>query len=463
MWRTVREYVGISKPAPAALPKRTIPPCSDLYDLVLDLDWDRVIQHCSDHPQDARFQEGDGLETPLYLACQWRPPLPVIQALIQANPEALQWTSREFRDLPLHMICRYDTTSTALLQEFTTRYPAGAVHATKYGKTPLQVLWEFARPDCLKQNRRPETEEEQLAVQQFWDKVQLLVHAVATSRQHAWPQKENRLYKVHAVVSLRALGCPREILEYVCAQYPHELSQRDETGQLPLHVAVGPTQWSGKRKYKPREQAIIQLLLQLYPEAARVRLFSLWDYYENGKRQSSAATRINRQGRYPLQIALANRHTWEGGVQELFWAAPEVLSLRDPVTQLYPFQLAAIPVQENLAVDVSTIVDLLRQRPDLIEEASSSERPQRHEENNEPEEVLVVDATTVAVSESKPTKASQEFGLHLSRQEDESTLLFGLVVVVAVGAGLWCWAKHHHPPTMTAVSSQEETYTTAQA
>ena len=116
MWQRVKNLLGFKTP-----PKRTtttisttpasIPPCSDLYDAVLDLDWEKVVEHCRDYPRDAQFQEGDNLETPLYLACQWHPPLHVIQALIEAHPPALQWTSREFRDLPLHMICRSATTT----------------------------------------------------------------------------------------------------------------------------------------------------------------------------------------------------------------------------------------------------------------------------------------------------------------------------------------------------------------
>jgi hypothetical protein len=392
MWHQVQQKLVGMLPArlfsnkrhcPSRLISTTIPsvppPCSDLYDLVLDMDWSRAMVHCQHHPQDAKYQDGDGLESPLYLACQWNPPLELFQVLIKANPEALTWTSREHADLPLHMICRYSSTTVAVLKEFLKMAPATACHATKYGKTPLWVLWDYARPDCLKMTtERPWTQDQHEQVETFWAKVELLVDAIATSRQQSWPdsgKKKTRLYKIHALVSMGALACPCPILEYLCDQYPQELDTRDESGQLPLHLAVGPSQWQpcGHRTYKPREQHFIHLLLSRYPQAARVCLFFRRDYYydkQTGKWTSPSAPSTRGVDplllRYPLHIALANRHTWEGGVRELFQAEPGMLGVRDPVTRLYPFQLAAIPFRDNLVVDTGTIFQLLRQRPDLL-------------------------------------------------------------------------------------------------
>jgi hypothetical protein len=50
-----------------------------------------------------QVQKGDGLETRLYLACQLNPPLQLTQVLIQADQDALAWTSREHADFPLHI------------------------------------------------------------------------------------------------------------------------------------------------------------------------------------------------------------------------------------------------------------------------------------------------------------------------------------------------------------------------
>jgi hypothetical protein len=41
-----------------------------LLDLVSGLNWERVEEHVGTNSRDAVFQDGDELETPLYLACQ---------------------------------------------------------------------------------------------------------------------------------------------------------------------------------------------------------------------------------------------------------------------------------------------------------------------------------------------------------------------------------------------------------
>lgn len=411
MWRQwVMHFVGLPYPSPTkeshiSQQRQTSsapnlpPPCSDLYDLVLDLNWPAVIRHCHNHPQDALFQEGDTQETPLYLACQWNPPLEVLQVLIATHPPALQMTAREHRDVPLHMLCRYPATPVEALQACVTPYPASAFQTTKYGKTALHVLWEYGRPDCMKgsannstaasmgEEEHPPshpyyTHEERQEVQIFWEKMEVLVEAVARTRQQSLDNLKNYdpevLYHVHAVVFLGTLECPDEVLEYICRRHPRQLSQRDETGQLPLHLAVGPRQWSSsRRKYKPREQASIRLLLQRYPDAAIQQLYSSVGDHSEGSSvdhrppvtTGNGVIRYDNNhnnGRYPLHIALAHRHTWAGGVQDLFEAAPGILSIRDPLTQLYPFQLAAVPVLENLTVDITTIWELLRRRTELL-------------------------------------------------------------------------------------------------
>jgi len=474
MWQQVRNLIGLSgsfEPNYHTTKKQRLPQLSsELYDLVLDMNWPLVIQHCQDHPQDVLYQDPDTRETPLYLACQWSPPLNVLQALIQANPMALQMTAKEHRDLPLHVLCRYgNSVSLEALQLLAREYPAGASHPTKHGKSTLQILWAFARPNALKEEQSAAlSSEEAEKVQQFWDKMQVLVEAVATSRQQSWPIRPKyyadsssddesplsnngqKLYHVHAVVSLGALGCPCPVLEYICNLYPDQLSQRDESGQLPLHLAVGPSQWSstgGKRIYKPREQDIIRVLLERYPQAANQRLFSVWDYYDpsNGKQRASILTsnsnttqlssvKMDREGRYPLHIALAHRHSWESGVKELFQKAPDILSIRDPVTQLLPFQLAAIPVRDNLPVDLTTIFRLLRHQPELLESANNS--------------------TDDTIPGSEP---SRELGmspyehnsiLQLKETEEKQKLDSSWSISAAVGRGISWWK----PPRSSSAS-----------
>jgi hypothetical protein len=158
----------------------------------------------------------------------------------------------------------------------------------------LQVLWKF-RPEGAEQDER------------FWKKVILILRAIATFKDGEMQSKENRdEHILHAAVSLKALSCPIEIFKFLVSRYPNQVFQRDSRGMLPLHVAVGPTAWSEstRRKYRPREQHFVSILLKLNPNAANEKLRS-------------------NHNRYPLHIALTNRHTWSGGIQFLLHAAPE--------------------------------------------------------------------------------------------------------------------------------------------
>lgn len=156
---------------------------------------------------------------------------------------------------------------------------------------------------------------------------------------------------VHAAVSLGALCCPLEVFEHVLDQFPEQAFARDSRGQLPLHVAVGPSSWneSTRRKYRPREQEFVTALLRIHPDAAKAKL----------------EDRTTNHDRHPLHVALANRHLWSGGVAELFQAAPNIVLRQDPVTCLYPFQLAAMPSGDT-TVDLETIYQLLRSRPEIL-------------------------------------------------------------------------------------------------
>jgi hypothetical protein len=314
---------------------------SDLYDLVLEMRWESAIQHCQENPVDASYQDGDNSETPLYLACQNRPPLGLIRTLLQAYPAAAETTCRH-GDWPLHVACRCDA-SIEVLEELVARNPRIVGQSSKWGTTAVRALWESrdTTSDLLIENYNTV----------FWEKMKILLEALARSRQESQDQSTDKLFLVHAVVSLGSSGCPFQVFEFALHCCPEEVSTKDGTGRLPLHIACGPARWSnlGARKYKPREQQVISELLQRHSKGARCL-------------DPNEAT-----GRYPLHTALACRHKWDGGVKELFQRAPEVLLISDPITGVYPFQLAAIPVRDTL-VDLDTVFHLLRAQPSGLNE-----------------------------------------------------------------------------------------------
>lgn len=366
---------------PQLRPRQTPKPSSDLWDLVVDRDWEQVIEHARDHPQDAAWQDGHWHETPLYLACQQNPPVEAVREIIRAYPQALTTPSRGANhDLPLHIACRYQV-SAEILEELLRDFPVTAIEQTRWGLTPVMALWEF----------RPQQEDER-----FWRKINILVSAVArfrrddpkfqeqeqpaVTRTKQFRNPENTpgtpspspsneaemLFMVHAAVSLGALSCPEQVLEHVLHTWPEQVFLRDRWGQLPLHIAVGPTTWSHttRRKYKPRDEKFLFLLLQAYPQAAAATTTTT-------QRLLVDDNAVEDSERFPLHSALANRHTWKGGVQELFYAAPRILLVPDPVTKLYPFQLAAAAVpsssgEHTTTVELDTVYLLLRAQPDVL-------------------------------------------------------------------------------------------------
>ncbi|KAL3920101.1 MAG: hypothetical protein SGARI_007030, partial [Bacillariaceae sp.] len=258
----------------------------------MDMDWDRVIQHAHDHPEDAAYSDGHYYESVLYLACQHNPPAAAIRAILNASPQAALQVSRAHHDLPLHIAARYQL-SAEILEELLRDFPVTAVEQTRFGRTPLMALWEFRHGRSREQepqegeegrngtaNNLQETNEEanEEAVQdedeeeEFWNKVMVILRAVARFREdptyssqmpstrtkefrsHAGSnidpgndkhrvhnddsgQNRNPLV-LHAAVSLGALSCPVEVLEYVLARFPEQVSIRDRWGYLPLDIAV---------------------------------------------------------------------------------------------------------------------------------------------------------------------------------------------------------------------------------
>eukprot|EP00977_Amphora_coffeiformis_P014329 scaffold3971_cov159-Amphora_coffeaeformis.AAC.8 len=331
---------------------------SDLYDLVVDMDWERVASYAREHPITAQHQEGDSMETPLHAAVQMRPPVHVIRALLDAFPDAVSVPARK-GEYPLHFACRYNA-SAQVLSELVEDQPNTARQETKWGNTPFVSLWR----------RNVSVEEREDYSSDFWQQMRVLLRAVAHSRKEEYGgtkdgDPHDKLYIVHAAVSMGSLGCPSEVLDFCLAEYPEQVHETDESGRLPLHLATGPTQWScrSKRRYKPREQETLERLLQRHPQAARV-------------------VDPTTPGRLPLHSALAHRHEWEGGVCHLVKCAPDVLLQPDPVCGLLPFMAAATPVGDTV-VDLNTIYHTLRFWPSALEMARQNCNTKHDERDND--------------------------------------------------------------------------------
>jgi hypothetical protein len=139
-----------------------------------------------------------------------------------------------------------------------------------------------------------------------------------------------------------------------------EASKLAINGKLPLHVAASfplslPkhhvilwSSWFPMSTHDPME-----LILSAYPLAVRQRDVS---------------------GRLVLHIALAQgRRFWWSGIERLVEAYPESLTQRDPVTCLYPFQLAIMDVADEDDEAVATAYHLLLACPEVLSQSLHDE------------------------------------------------------------------------------------------
>eukprot|EP00533_Pseudo-nitzschia_delicatissima_P009862 CAMPEP_0116102658 /NCGR_PEP_ID=MMETSP0327-20121206/13467_1 /TAXON_ID=44447 /ORGANISM="Pseudo-nitzschia delicatissima, Strain B596" /LENGTH=602 /DNA_ID=CAMNT_0003594713 /DNA_START=115 /DNA_END=1923 /DNA_ORIENTATION=+ len=101
----------------------------------------------------------------------------------------------------------------------------------------------------------------------------------------------------------------------------------DAEGRLPLELAIesglkddGYDTILKSKRWRPWEDGGIGSLLNAYPEAAKIR---------------SPVT-----GKLPLEITLGRGRDWEDGVRALLKAFPEASRIRNPRTGKYPLQLA---------------------------------------------------------------------------------------------------------------------------
>jgi hypothetical protein len=113
-----------------------------------------------------------------------------------------------------------------------------------------------------------------------------------------------------------------DVLTLLLKSFPAALQARNADGKIPLHIALERTvDWK-----------LIQRLLLESPQSARTRV-------------RAATNSLEHQGRLPLHMALSKNiptvvyHTAE--IVELWNAFPDAVNIADPITRLFPFQLAA--------------------------------------------------------------------------------------------------------------------------
>jgi hypothetical protein len=382
-------------------------PSRELMDLIVAKSWHRAARLCQSSPRLARYR-GPTVAAPttaaatvaacsgaeptcLFAACQNRPPVRVVQALLAAHPEAAgiecqllsdspsilgegavstansSYTSNETatpevasvnnsvcsstdRWLPLHMACRYNA-SLAVLQTLLGHHPEASLHdgTTATTTTTTTSLSSLSYPVNELYDHR-DTFESSFAPTNyrsvFWQKVGALLRAMAECQ---------RSTRGHVAATS---GIP-DVLDYALStgnnsgsvstgspeSTPYPLNAQ---GQTPLHVAL---LHAATFPASPISTNILTIVTKLLAHDA------------------SMANAPDPQGRYPLHYALSlHCHPHVHAVTlKVLQAVPGSVNLEDPVTRLFPFQMAAsLTTVAADVVDVEVVYRILRTHPSAL-------------------------------------------------------------------------------------------------
>ena len=394
---------------------------SILFTLVDEGDWVGALARIASHPEEAASVGMQG-RSPLHVACDHDAPALLIQRLLKAYPDASTRIGTSNMN-PLHITCSSNHASVQVVQvllegglqmqssmrdvdgdtalhaacrcgapeevlEVLLRANPSAVHERDYeGLTPLLRLWVryfvILGRDVIDSVEGRDDLKGDLG--EAWSKTELLLRAayhgsleastVVQDDPVAWTLSDGRNNKVfRAVHAAAAVDCPREVIKIATKVYPEQLKQVDEENRIPLTIAaVAPT-------WKIRDLSDDGYLLEdrIHDDDVARESDNMDDVEQTGPNSldpsvieilvtaSPETARFHdRNGRLPLQLAIANGKKWTSGVKALVDAFPDAIMLHDPLSNLFPFMLAAT-VQKG---GCTTIFQLLRANPSLSQGA----------------------------------------------------------------------------------------------
>lgn len=318
--------------------------------------------------------------TPLHTACFNNPPEDVVTALLDAASAAnppIQITVSLTKDCssPLLIACGTGASEQiihALIYPPGNLISAGSLirQCDAQGETPLSALctqYELRRKQrrytgspCLEDVNLVADNHNSRLFHAFWSNVEAIIRC-------AWQNLGGGLGEpltslLHGCATI-ADACPIVLSQLVTRSFPHMSATTSRRGVLPLHLALSADPSDSMHpKRVSRRNAMIKLLLQCYPTAAREE--------------------VPETNRSPLCTAIASGLHWntrendeEGPIQSLWKCAPESIHAIDALTGLYPFLLAASVDTghvEDDALQVDTIFCILTAYPQLVQELIES-------------------------------------------------------------------------------------------
>mmetsp|Transcript_4085 Transcript_4085/g.6144 ORF Transcript_4085/g.6144 Transcript_4085/m.6144 type:complete len:574 (+) Transcript_4085:120-1841(+) len=272
----------------------------------------------------------------------------IISMLITAHPAALNSDGNDVV-MPLHCAIESERCSgTALhailegmerLSGYDSDRTKGAKRATPLhdilanarkhsGGSPLDALWiQYTSPRSTTIMRRlcdssPTTATDMMSsLGQLWIKTVWMLRGHYLSSVDLLRKCKEEFRICHAAVQAEAPLCV--IALTAKSVEPEELMVNDSSGRTPLLSCIENACKYQRITHNATEKDdsdVLAFLLRVCPRSIEV---------------------VDSSGRLPIHVAAAGGLLWKHGFQTLFQAMPEAVSMPDPVTGLFPFQLAA--------------------------------------------------------------------------------------------------------------------------
>lgn len=299
-------------------------------DPIVSRRWKEVLSWVAFHPDQLAVFVDRESQTALHHAVLFRAPAHIVEAMLYASPEVAS-LANDAGELALHWAIRL-AAPMEIITLLVRAYPEGVFQldeTNQTNQTPMSLLWD--RHEKTLTSAFPDSDREKITKSMSWKRIMLMVQAYCNL-----PME--KFLPLHA---LACCPCPTSLVRFAIDVYHDDLYLEDELGRLPMIIAAST------------KGTNLELFLNAYPDAAS------HDF----------------RGRLPLHLALDAGHLWHDGVQALISVEPRALAARDPVTKLYPFQLAAVErrlgdVVENESdgcpSELNTVFCLLRGRPDCV-------------------------------------------------------------------------------------------------
>lgn len=273
--------------------------------------WKAVLSWVAFHPEQvASFQDAKH-HTILHHACLFRAPAYVVESILCTAPELASIPNLD-GELALHWAIRLST-PIPVLKLLLNANPETAFWRDHLNMTALSLLWE--RHDYSSWR------ESQLLEIKSWNRIVLVFQAVHQASKSILGQsreggEDDDFLVLHTAASR---PCPHGMFPLLIHVYASQLNKEDTLGRLPLTIACQSVSANRYLDVLTKVQMLV-------------------------KEDKNAARHLDHSGRYPLHVAVASGVLWDEGVESLLYAHPFVISVCDPITLLYPYQLAATAV-----------------------------------------------------------------------------------------------------------------------